>query len=294
MIKQGLKNYIINLKYFFTPLGAFFLGIIVGLSILLPGTISLLNNLGVEAGRLLNNTNLDFPAFEKTLVDALSKLDWQNANEAIKSLFNYDWLTSTLNAALYALAGDFSSSTSEITQLVDQTIHSFVPLLVWFVFFSLLGIFVGFMLTKFLVRKEIAQRSLVKMIFQVVVDSLLSVTLIAFVLWLLTIWQPSVYLSALVAIIVYGFVSLIEAYVAQGTKTTKFKKIVNLKNVGKLAISNLLILLIGLALVSLISFLINQFVGIFVGVSFLEISFVVISLNAEAYVKAVASKEITA
>lgn len=294
MIKQGLKNYIINLKYFFTPLGAFFLGIIVGLSILLPGMISLLNNLGVEAGRLLNNTNLDFPAFEKTLVDALSKLDWQNANEAIKSLFNYDWLTSTLNAALYALAGDFSSSTSEITQLVDQTIHSFVPLLVWFVFFSLLGIFVGFMLTKFLVRKEIAQRSLVKMIFQVVVDSLLSVTLIAFVLWLLTIWQPSVYLSALVAIIVYGFVSLIEAYVAQGTKTTKFKKIVNLKNVGKLAISNLLILLIGLALVSLISFLINQFVGIFVGVSFLEISFVVISLNAEAYVKGVASKEITA
>ena len=294
MIKQGLKNYIINLKYFFTPLGAFFLGIIVGLSILLPGTISLLNNLGVEAGRLLNNTNLDFPAFEKTLVDALSKLDWQNANEAIKSLFNYDWLTSTLNAALYALAGDFSSSTSEITQLVDQTIHSFVPLLVWFVFFSLLGIFVGFMLTKFLVRKEIAQRSLVKMIFQVVVDSLLSVTLITFVLWLLTIWQPSVYLSALVAIIVYGFVSLIEAYVAQGTKTTKFKKIVNLKNVGKLAISNLLILLIGLALVSLISFLINQFVGIFVGVSFLEISFVVISLNAEAYVKGVASKEITA
>lgn len=294
MIKQGLKNYIINLKYFFTPLGAFFLGIIVGLSILLPGTISLLNNLGVEAGRLLNNTNLDFPAFEKTLLDALSKLDWQNANEAIKSLFNYDWLTSTLNAALYALAGDFSSSTSEITQLVDQTIHSFVPLLVWFVFFSLLGIFVGFMLTKFLVRKEIAQRSLVKMIFQVVVDSLLSVTLIAFVLWLLTIWQPSVYLSALVAIIVYGFVSLIEAYVAQGTKTTKFKKIVNLKNVGKLAISNLLILLIGLALVSLISFLINQFVGIFVGVSFLEISFVVISLNAEAYVKGVASKEITA
>ena len=294
MIKQGLKNYIINLKYFFTPLGAFFLGIIVGLSILLPGTISLLNNLGVEAGRLLNNTNLDFPAFEKTLVDALSKLDWQNANEAIKSLFNYDWLTSTLNAALYALAGDFSSSTSEITQLVDQTIHSFVPLLVWFVFFSLLGIFVGFMLTKFLVRKEIAQRSLVKMIFQVVVDSLLSVTLIAFVLWLLTIWQPSVYLSALVAVIVYGFVSLIEAYVAQGTKTTKFKKIVNLKNVGKLAISNLLILLIGLALVSLISFLINQFVGIFVGVSFLEISFVVISLNAEAYVKAVASKEIKA
>ena len=294
MIKQGLKNYIINLKYFFTPLGAFFLGIIVGLSILLPGTISLLNNLGVEAGRLLNNTNLDFPAFEKTLVDALSKLDWQNANEAIKSLFNYDWLTSTLNAALYALAGDFSSSTSEITQLVDQTIHSFVPLLVWFVFFSLLGIFVGFMLTKFLVRKEIAQRSLVKMIFQVIVDSLLSVTLITFVLWLLTIWQPSVYLSALVAIIVYGFVSLIEAYVAQGTKTTKFKKIVNLKNVGKLAISNLLILLIGLALVSLISFLINQFVGIFVGVSFLEISFVVISLNAESYVKAVASKEITA
>lgn len=294
MIKQGLKNYLINLKYFFTPLGAFFLGIIVGLSILIPGTINLLNNLGTEAGKLLNNTNLDFTAFEKTLVDALSKLNWQNTNEALKSLFNYNWLTTTLNNALYALLGDFSSSTSEISQLVDQTIHSFLPLLVWFVFFSLLGIFIGYLLTKMLVRKEIAQRSIFKMVLQAIADSILSVTLIAFILWLLTIWQPSVYVSALLAIIVYGLVSLFEAYIAQGTKTTKFRTIVNFKNVTKLAISNFIILVIGLALVSIISILVNQFVSVFVGVSFLEISFVVISLNAEAYVKAVATKEIKA
>ncbi len=34
MIKQGIKNYFKSLKYFFTPLGTMFLGMMLGFSIL--------------------------------------------------------------------------------------------------------------------------------------------------------------------------------------------------------------------------------------------------------------------
>ena len=36
IIKNGLKNYLVNLKYFFLPLGVLFLSIIIAFSIFLP------------------------------------------------------------------------------------------------------------------------------------------------------------------------------------------------------------------------------------------------------------------
>ncbi len=294
MIKQGLKNYLLNLKYFFTPLGTFFLGIIIGLSILIPGTINVVNKLGIQVGTILNNANLNFEAFKDSLVDSVKALDWNNLDAAIKSFFNYQWLTKTFNDALYALAGDFGSSATEISFLVEEAINDFLPLLVSFVFFSLLGILGGFILTRMLVRKEIASRGIGKMILSTLLDSFLSLTLIAFSLWLIAVWEPSIFISAFISIFLFGFVSLFEAYFIHAKKKMKFRNIVNLKNVSKLLISNLIILLIGVIFVSLVSIVINRLVGLFVGVSFIEISFVVISLNAEAYVKSVAENKIKA
>lgn len=294
MIKQGLKNYLLNLKYFFTPLGTFFLGIIIGLSILIPGTINVVNKLGIQVGTILNNANLNFEAFKDSLVDSVKALDWNNLDAAIKSFFNYQWLTKTFNDALYALAGDFGSSATEISFLVEEAINDFLPLLVSFVFFSLLGILGGFILTRMLVRKEIASRGIGKMILSTLLDSFLSLTLIAFSLWLIAVWEPSIFISAFISIFLFGFVSLFEAYFVHAKKKMKFRNIVNLKNVSKLLISNLIILLIGVIFVSLVSIVINRLVGLFVGVSFIEISFVVISLNAEAYVKSVAENKIKA
>ena len=40
MLLKGIKNYIVNLKYVFTPLGTLFLGVVIGLSVLIPSLIS--------------------------------------------------------------------------------------------------------------------------------------------------------------------------------------------------------------------------------------------------------------
>ena len=95
----------------------------------------------------------------------------------------------------------------------------------------------------------------------------------------------------LIAIILFGFVSLIEAYLVHKNSRMKFKDVVNLNNSSYLAIGNGLIFVLSILSIALVSYLINPIVGIFVGVSFVEIGFVVISLNAEAYVKNLSEKK---
>ena len=294
MIKQGLKNYLSNLKYFFTPLGTLFLGIVIGISILIPGTINIIKNLGLEAGEILNNTSLNFDAFQDILVTSIESLNWNNLDEALSYIFNYEWVYNTLNRALQALVGDFGSSAEEISVLIESTITSFVPLLVQLVLFSLLGLVGGFFLTKWLVRKEIASRSIKKYIFVSIVDSILTALLVSFILWLVTVWQPSVIFTSFLAILLFGLVALFEAYLVHSNNKVDIKKIVNVKNVGKLFVSNLIIFVISISFTLLFGYLINDIVAFFVGISFIEISFIVISLNAESYVKNVATKQIKA
>lgn len=294
MIKQGLKNYLANLKYFFTPLGTLFLGIIIGISILVPGTITIIKNLGFEAGEILNNTTLNFDAFQNVLVSSIESLNWNNLDDALSYIFNYEWVYNTLNTALQALVGDFGNSAEEISLLIQDTISSFVPLLVSLILFSFVGLIGGFFLTKWLVRKEIASRSLTKYIFVSIVDSILTALLVSFILWLVTVWQPSVIFTSFLAILLFGLVALFEAYLVHSNNKVDIKKIVNVKNVGKLFISNLIIFVISISFTLLFGYLINDIVAFFVGISFIEISFIVISLNAESYVKNVATKQIKA
>lgn len=285
MIALSLKNFLKNLKYFFTPLGTLFLGIVVGLSVLLPGLSSIITNLGDEAKELLNNTSLNFDALGNTIINEISKLNWASVDEALKTILNKEWLYQVIDKSLRALAGDYGAVSAEIQRLIVDTINSFTPLLVTFVFFSLCGLFGGYFLTRMLVRKEIASRSFKKFILATLVDAFLTMTLISFGLWLLTIWSPSIYITVIVSVLLFGMLSLLEAYLSQAKKNIKFEQIVNLKNSINLLISNIIICLIVLFLIVIISYFFNFILGFFIGISLLEIAFSIISLNAESYVK---------
>ena len=291
MIKQSIKNYFINLKHFFTPLGTFFLGVVIGLSILIPGCIGLVGRLGERVTALINQTTLNFDALKDSVISAISGLEWSNFGESLRTLFNPAFLTETLNTGLHALVGEYGNYAEEIALMIETTITDFIPLVVAFILFSLAGLLGGFFLTKYLVRKEVANRKFSKFILVSLVDSLLSTIVIAFIIWLSTIWKYSGIFVLLIAIILFGFVSLIEAYLVHKNAKMKFKDVVNLNNSSYLAIGNGLIFVLSILSIALVSYLINPIVGVFVGVSFVEIGFVVISLNAEAYVKNLSEKK---
>ena len=83
-----------------------------------------------------------------------------------------------------------------------------------------------------------------------------------------------------------------QAYLVHGRKIVNIKEIVNIKNVLKLLLTNLLILLISASIIGILILITNLYVGIFVGLALTQIAFVVIGLNAESYViELVKSKE---
>ena len=106
----------------------------------------------------------------------------------------------------------------------------------------------------------------------------------------MSVWKPSALISSLVSILLFGFVSLLEAYIVHAWKKVDIKKIVNAKNIFTLFATDLIIFLLAGVCVLLAITLTNFIVGIVIGVVLMEIAFIVIGLNAEAYVKGVLEK----
>ena len=154
-----------------------------------------------------------------------------------------------------------------------------------FIICILFSLIAGFLLTKFLVRRTIAKRSWWKFILHWLIDAILSTTLVFLSGWLFILWQPSGWLSMALSLILFGAISLIEAYFIQGFKKVSFKQIVNFKNIGIFLLTNFLIFLIAMALTWCIQWILNPIMALFVGISLFEIAFLVVSMDAESYVQ---------
>lgn len=295
MIKQGLTNYFKNLKYFFTPLGTLALGFVFGLSVFLPGVSSSLQAMVDEVQTVLADASIDFVALKNSLTTAVRALDWQSPLSAIGKMLSAEWLTETLNGCVNALVESSEVYTVPINEAVTAFLDSlsfYFSALIAFTFFGVLG---GYFLTKWLIRRHMAKRALWKYFLASFIDSILTATLVALCAWLLTVWKPSIFISSSVSLVLFGFIALLEAYIVHARGNTDVKQIVNAKNIFLLFATDLIIFLIAALIIVIIIAITNSLVGIFIGIALTEIAFIVISLNAEAYVKSfIPEAELTA
>lgn len=291
MIKNGIKNFFINLKYFFTPLGAMFLGIIIGVSFLIPGVMQAISSLvdGVKA--LGENLNLDFKVLWNMLWDQIVGLNWEMPNEALEVILSDDWLHRLLTSALETILGtDFEVFKLQIEELISSFMNMIQLSILSFILWWVLGYFLGFLLLKFLVRRNIARRKFAQYFLNVIINAVLSVALVVGCMILLAIWTPSIFITFVLIFLFIGFISLLSAFLVYGRKKIPFKKIVNIKNIGAYYLTIILILIIAGA-ITLLIVIINALLGLFVGLSVLAIAFLVISMNAESYVIEIVKKE---
>lgn len=280
MIKQGIVNFFKNLKYFFTPLGTIALGLVFGLSVLIPGVISSVSTLAGDVKTILEGSAVDLAVLKDGIFSAVKALDWGDPLAAVRTLASADWIRTTLNA----LVGT-EEYTAQFTASIQTFTHSLGLYLSAVVSFTAIGMIAGYFLTRWLIRRNMAKRTIKTFLLHALVDSFLTVALAGVCAWLATLWRPSILISTLFAVVFFGTVSLFEAFLIHGRGKIALKKIVNFKNVMKLFVTNLIIFLLTAALVALVVFVVNVIVGVFVGIAFLEIGFIVIALNAEAYVK---------
>lgn len=289
MILQGVKNFFMNLKYIFVPMGTVALGLVFGLSVLIPGALASASALVDSVAEILEGVPLDLDALLSSVTDSAGELEWSDPVTAVQTMFSDDWLTAALSRAVGALVGDVGAYTSELgaaARVFARAMGSYFATLVIFVF---LGFLLGYFLLKIFIRRNMARRAFWKYLLISLTDSLITASLVAVSVYLLSLWQPSVFISTSVSLLLFGFISLLEAYIVHGLGKVEFRRVVNFKNILLLIATNILIFAAAAAMVALLTALTNTFVGIFVGVSLLEIAFIVVGMNAEAYVKSFAA-----
>ncbi len=290
MILNGLKNYFINLKHFFTPIGTLAVGMFIGLSILIPGAFAVVVALIGRLAETAGEANVDFEAVKNYIVDAVNALDWSDPIASLKIMLTREWLTGVVNGCLDIVASGLKPFEDAVTAAVDDAVFTLTALIVTFFLLCITGLIGGYWLTRFLVRRTMAKRTFKKFMFALFVDSFVTAALIALSAWLLTVWAPSVFITSIMSFLIFGAISLVSAYCVHGRNVVELKTVLNIVNVLKLLLVNTIIFIVSLALFILTAVLTNPIAGALIGFSFVEIAFIVMSLNAESYVLNLASK----
>lgn len=285
MVWKGIKNYFINLKHYFSPLGAFALGIVLGISVLIPGTIASLQYLVLSISQVTGNVNFNFRAFLDCLAEAVGQLDWENPSDALDVVLSADWLSNTFNDCIHSLLPEAEEYAEQIAAAVTLSIAEIVSCVIVFLFMSSLGLLGGFLLTRFLVKRTIAQKVWWKNLLSALFDIVFTALTAAVFFWFGELWTPSVLISGVALALLYSVVALLKAYVIYGWKKIHIQKIVNLKNTALLILTDFLVFLIATVFVLLAFAVTNAIAGIFICIPFIFIGFIVIVYNAEAYVK---------
>lgn len=291
MLLKGIKNYIVNLRYVFTPLGTLFLGVVIGLSVLIPSLISSVEYVVKEVSALAESTSLDLYAMWNCFLAEIGKLNWSEPFAAIRTVLNAEWLRATFFSCINALVGDVESYREAITDIIHNAVDIVKSGTVAFLVWTAAGFIGGYFLTKYLVRRNVAKRALWKFLLIAFISALLSATLVATCLVMISNLKLGGLWSFILTFMLAGFVSLFEAYVVHGNKQIKPREIINIFNIARLFLSDLIILGVSLLFCFVASVIIKGPVLLFICLPLIEIALIVISMNAESYVKSVAEKK---
>ncbi len=285
MIKNGLKNFFSCLRYYLTPLGIFAIALVIAFSVALPGLIKAPKELFDGVSQILN-TPANWDMFFDHILNKLGEFDWRNdLAGALNTILNKSWLGTTLLEAVKAAFSESGDVTEEMINLIGQCIQGILFNIIMGLVILLVGFIAGYIILKMQIKRNIAKGKLKKVFIGTVIKILIDLVLMGLGAWLTILWSWNIIFFVIIFILANGFGSLVEAYIVYNDDVIKFKEVVNFKNFFLMYVTNLIIYAIGIGVTLGIALLINNFVGVFLGLPLLEITLLVVGLNAESYVK---------
>ena len=289
MITLGLKNYCKSYKHFFIPLGALSLGIVIGLSIMIPMILGAIKAFVSGVAEVIGNTSFHWEDVGDTLLAALDKLNWADPQAILDELSTSEYWTELLRDCAAAAFGDTSAAQEQISALTEKAISTIVTGMGLFTFFTMVGGLVGYYVTRSSIRAGVAKRSFWKSILATVISTVINLAIIAGGVVLVSFFRKVAILSIIVVILVYGFAAFLEAYFVHGYKKVPFKKAVKISNCFLLFLLTIIEILIMFAIFALLKGVTNTAIALYAGFSVFVITVSCLQLNAEAYVKSLAN-----
>ena len=284
MLKLSLKNYFKCLLHVFVPLGCIFLGLLFGAYTFFGVVSEQLAYVKEEIPKLLTGVEADFDELWSFVIGSARELSWKNPIQTVVMLLKGEWLTEKIATFLGMTTADAAQLLSSLQNVLQTVGGALKGGLAAFGVQVMLGVLLGYFVTNFFVRRSTVKRGFWKFVLVSLLDSFLSATLVAVTVYLLTLWSPGALISSVVSMFLYGFVSLLEAYVIHGRNEIPFKTVVNAKNCFLLQLAQTIIFAISAVIVLIIYLITNWLVALAIGLSVAIIALLVANVNAEAYV----------
>ena len=283
MILQGIRNFLKGLKYVFVPMGVLFFGLVLGLSVSLPRMAAILKDFAAQMQQIFGESTLSGSEMMQSLWMRVSELDWSNPLQALLQVLNRSWLNETLEQCVKPFAEDYDAYAAEAEQLIRAAAEGIVRQAVVVAVFAALGLACGLFLTQWLVRREIARRGWRNLLPGMLFDAVFA-TLLLMVCTRVSVKPGRGFAATLAALLLFGAVSLLEAYLLHGRKVLPFRSVVTVKNCCKLLVSNAAVYVLSAAIVAVAGFVLNEVAGLCIALPLFGVAFFVIGMNAESYV----------
>ena len=272
------------------PIGALALGIVIGLAVWVPTTIDAIKAFVKGVAAALGNVSPDWGAAKNAAIEIFRSVDYSDLGEAGRQIFSKDFLSGLLTACLRA-ALDTDALATEFKTLLDTALNKIAAGAIAFVVFTLIGAILGFLLTRSELRRNVAKRKLVMAILVAVVSAILNVTIVAGGVYLIMKVQKFAVLCAVALFVLYGAVAFFEAYLLHGYKKVPLKRVLRARNFLSLAVVSVVQIVLSVLIAGVVFKIAGLFVGLFINYAVLVLTLSCLSVNEEAYVKAIASKE---
>ena len=284
VLKNCLKNLLINLKYYFVPLGFLMFFIVIGLSVGIPIVIASIkdtfNGIAVELG----GVTFDWTAAFNKIIEKVVALDQsQGIDSILGTVSNKNWIFSTLTDVARALFGD-SIGGQEIINLLKGCSETIINAFNYIVVMAIIGFVVSVFAMMVTVRKTMTKTGWIRAIVYSIIDTAI---FIGFVLLYFEIKPSAAWVKILVSVgysLGTIFISFAESYFFYGFKKLKVKEVINIKNILLCLLGNILVLILGVGLTLIPIIVIPWYGGLILAVPFVEIVFLVIHLNSDGYI----------
>lgn len=281
---NSLKNYAKSLKYIFTPVGIIAICFVIGASIAYSNIYSSINNLTLEIQTLLSQSKqVDFIKIATFVAEYINKDITNDFNATLNKLFTQEYLTTMFQNVLSEFYPTLDANLDVVKNLVNACIQSVFMGIYIIMVFILVGVFAGYLLTRFMLVRDIRRRHFWQAIVFTIINALVTVGFVYLLVLVTDLGYWSIPLSILI-ILINNAVSLFIGWLIQGYKKIELKKVLSFKNIISLFLANLVILVTAFAAIVLV--LLTKMILLFIllGISIVDITAVTMSVNAEGYV----------
>ena len=282
MIKLGLKNYFKSYRLFFIPMGALSLGIVIGLSVMIPMLWNAVKDFVMGVAEAVGGVSTHWDEVKDAMFSSIKGLSWTDPRAFADEVANSAYWEELLRDCASVALGDLSKVEAEMEVLAKTAMTTIAGGVMIFVLCTAIGAYVGYFVTRSMIRTGVAKRSFLKSILAGLLSTVINLTIIAAGVVLIAKSENYAILSIL---LVYGEAAFLEAYFVQGFRKVPFKKVMNIKNFFLLAILNMIEIAIMIAVITLLFAFTNPAIAVYAGFSVLIITLSGMQLNAEAYVK---------